>query len=88
MDTTSNELGETFIEQYVLLQSQIDHLMQVFETIDLHRIDNQNYTLDGIVESQRDRLVSTNDGSSDLFDLETALAAERIEKRCTKSSSR
>ncbi len=80
--TDTDELGETFDEQRDPPQNQIDRLEQVFEAVDLRPTDSRNHTLDGIVESRQDRLESTSGGSSDLFDLETALAAERIEKRC------
>lgn len=79
-DTATDELGETFAERDPP-QNQIDRLEQVFEAVDLRPTDSRNHTFDGIVESRRDRLESTSGGSSDLFDLETALAAERIEKR-------
>lgn len=82
MDTASTELGETFTEQCNPSRSQINRLRQVFEAIGLRLTDSQNHTLDGLVESRRDRVKSMNDGWTDLFDLETALAAERIESRC------
>lgn len=81
MDASSDELGETFTEQRDHTQSQVDRLEKVFEGIDLRLPKMRNHTLDGLVEFRTERLASMNSHTTDLFNLETALAAERMESR-------
>lgn len=81
-NASNSELSETFTEQHDHMQDQVDRLGTVFERINLQLTETQNNTLDGLFESREDRFTAMNDGSTDLVDLETALAAKRMENRC------
>ncbi|UPM45078.1 YciE/YciF ferroxidase family protein [Halocatena salina] len=81
-DASNDELGEAFTEQHDRTRNHVDRLETVFEGIGLQPTETQNYTLDGLLKARENQFATTNSGRTDLFDLEIALAAKRMESRC------
>ncbi|RRJ31545.1 DUF892 family protein [Halocatena pleomorpha] len=82
MTVTNDELSATFTEQHDQAQSHVDRLGKVFDGIGLQSAEMQNRTLDGLLKSRETQSAARNGGRTDLFDLEIAVAAKRMENRC------
>ena len=81
-DADRDDLADAFAERRDHARTRADRLEAVFEALGAEPTTKRNRAVDGLLAARQERRESLPDGSVAAFDLGTAVAAERVQRRC------